>query len=103
MAWRANGCYFVSQPHAGWAGERAAKMRGEIRAEPVKHFFTQRGAKAWSGFPTIETLVWDLHLSRKPSDHDMHQSLVLAKASFEVIAGGTVAALCRLSALRERL
>jgi hypothetical protein len=55
-----NGCYLVTQPNAEWAGMRTAKMRGEICAEPVEHFFTPRGSQAWAVFPTIETLVWDL-------------------------------------------
>jgi hypothetical protein len=55
-----NGCYLITQPNAEWAGTRTAKMRGEICAEPVEHFFTPRGSQPWAVFPTIETLVWDL-------------------------------------------
>jgi len=55
-----NGCYLVTQPSAEWAGKRTAKMRGEICAEPVEHFFTPSGSQPWAIFPTIETLVWDL-------------------------------------------
>ena len=57
---RRNGCYLVTQPNAEWAGERTAKMRGEICAEPIKHFFTPAGKNPWSIFPELETLVWDL-------------------------------------------
>jgi hypothetical protein len=55
-----DGCYLITQPNAEWAGERTAKMRGEICAEPVEHFVTPKGANAWSRFPATETLVWDL-------------------------------------------
>ena len=55
-----NGCYLVTQPNAEWAGERSAKMSGEICAEPIKHFFTPAGTNPWSIFPELETLVWDL-------------------------------------------
>jgi hypothetical protein len=57
---RRDGCYVVTQPNAEWAGKRSAKMRGEICAEPVEHFFTPRGRNTWSIFPELETLVWDL-------------------------------------------
>jgi hypothetical protein len=59
-----DGCYLVTQPNAEWAGKRTAKMRGEICSEPVEHFFTARGSSSWAIFPTIETLVWDLHGAR---------------------------------------
>jgi len=61
---RRDGCYAVTEPNAEWAGERSAKMRGEICAEPIAHFFTQRGPNPWSRFPTLETLVWDLRGAR---------------------------------------
>jgi hypothetical protein len=61
---RRDGCYLVTQPNAEWAGKRTAKMRGEICAEPIAHFFTHGGAHPWSVFPTLETLVWDLHGAR---------------------------------------
>lgn len=61
---RREGCYLVTQPNAEWAGERSAKMRGEICAEPVAHFFTHRATNRWSVFPTIETLVWDVRDAR---------------------------------------
>jgi hypothetical protein len=56
-----DGCYLITQPNAEWAGTRTAKMRGEICTEPVEHFFTPRGSQPWASFPTMETLVWDLH------------------------------------------
>ena len=66
-----DGCYLVTQPHAEWAGKRTAKMRGEICAEPIEHFFTEQGHSPWSIFPTIETLVWDLRGARwKPTSRD---------------------------------
>lgn len=58
------GCYVTTQPNAGWAGDRAAKMRGEICTEPVEHFFTPKGTNRWSRFPPLETLVWDLRSAR---------------------------------------
>jgi hypothetical protein len=58
-----DGCYLVTQPDAEWAGERSAKMRGEICAAPVEHVVTPKGPNAWSRFPTTETLVWDLRAS----------------------------------------
>lgn len=57
---RANGCYVVTQPDAEWAGNRTAKMYGEICSEPVEHFFTEAGTHPWSMFPRVETFVWDL-------------------------------------------
>jgi hypothetical protein len=59
-----DGCYVVTQPHAEWAGERSAKMRGRICSEPIEHFFTERGPHPWSRFPALETLVWDLRSAR---------------------------------------
>jgi hypothetical protein len=38
-------------------------MRGEICSEPIEHFFTERGSRSWSTFPTTETFVWDLRQS----------------------------------------
>jgi hypothetical protein len=63
-----DGCYLVTQPHDEWAGTRTAKMRGEICTEPIEHFFTPNGSSSWAIFPTIETLVWDLHDARWKSD-----------------------------------
>lgn len=63
-----DGCYLVTQPHDEWAGTRTAKMRGEICSEPVEHFFTPSGSSPWAIFPTIETLVWDLHDARWKSN-----------------------------------
>jgi len=60
---RRDGCVLVTQPHAQWAGLRTAKMRGEICSEPIEHFFTERGSRSWSTFPTTETFVWDLRQS----------------------------------------
>jgi len=57
---RENGCYVVTQPDAEWAGNRTAKMSGEICSEPVEHFFTEAGTHPWSSFPRVETFVWDL-------------------------------------------
>jgi hypothetical protein len=59
-----DGCYLVTQPNDEWAGTRTAKMRGEICTEPIEHFFTANGSSPWAIFPTIETLVWDLHGAR---------------------------------------
>lgn len=59
-----DGCYLVTQPHAEWAGDRTAKMRGEICAEPIEHFYTHRGSNPWSRFPSVQTLVWDLRSAR---------------------------------------
>jgi hypothetical protein len=63
-AQRRDGCYLVTQPHPEWAGDRTAKMRGEICVEPIEHFHTTRGVNAWSRFPTLETMVWDLRGAR---------------------------------------
>ena len=60
---RDDGCFLITQPHAQWAGLRTAKMRGDICSEPIEHFFTQRGSRSWSNFPTTETFVWDLRQS----------------------------------------
>jgi hypothetical protein len=54
------GCYEITQPHAEWAGRRTAKMRGEICSPPVERFVTPAGTHAWSAFPAIETLVWNV-------------------------------------------
>jgi hypothetical protein len=67
---RRDGCYLVTQPSAEWAGMRTAKMRGEICAAPIAHFFTRGGAHSWSVFPALETLVWDLRGARWRDDGD---------------------------------
>jgi hypothetical protein len=55
-----NGCYALTQPSVEWAGTRTAKMRGEICAEPIRHFVTKGGGHSYSVFPELETFVWDL-------------------------------------------
>jgi hypothetical protein len=59
-----DGCYLVTQPHSEWAGERTAKMRGEICAEPIEHFHTRKAPNPWSRFPSLQTLVWELRDAR---------------------------------------
>ena len=54
------GCYEITQPHAEWAGQRTAKMRGVTCSPPVERFVTPAGTHAWSVFPAIETLVWNV-------------------------------------------
>jgi hypothetical protein len=61
---RNGGCYLLMQPDEEWAGKRTAKMRGEICAEPIEHFFTEPGTHSWSVFPRVETFVWDLRGAR---------------------------------------
>jgi hypothetical protein len=58
------GCYLITQPSAEWAGERAAKMRGQICSAPMTRFVRKKGPNPWSRFPTVETLVWDLSRAR---------------------------------------
>jgi hypothetical protein len=59
-----DGCYVVTEPHVEWAGERAAKMRGEICDEPVIHFPTNLHRNPWSVFSTLDTYVFDVRNAR---------------------------------------
>lgn len=59
-----DGCYLITQPNPRWSGNRVARMRGEICAEPVEHFSTPAGQNPWSTFPLLETLVFDLRGAR---------------------------------------
>ena len=70
---RRNGCYTVTQPNENWAGKRTRKLRGEICEEPIAHFITPRGAKPWSAFPDVETLVWDVRGARWRRDGNLRE------------------------------
>lgn len=53
-------CYVITQPHVQWAGQRTAKMRGELCAPPIARFDSLGNTNPWSSFPRMETWVWDL-------------------------------------------
>jgi hypothetical protein len=54
------GCYLVTQPDSQWAGDRVAKMHGELCAEPIEHFPTVPPGDAWSQFVPLDTYVFDV-------------------------------------------
>jgi hypothetical protein len=60
---RDDGCYFIAQPYAKWAAE-SKSMRGYLCATPIVDFVTERGPHAWSLFPSLQTLVFDVRSAR---------------------------------------
>jgi polyhydroxybutyrate depolymerase len=70
-----DGCYVVTEPNAEWAGERVAKMHGEICAEPIAYFPTRLPNRRWSLFSSLDTYVFDVRgVGWRPPAHPPRSS-----------------------------